>query len=117
VSIMTPELRLRDQMYSNQQTTEWKNRYKIRVGIEATMSELKRSHGIGRPCVRRAAKVFFAVAYKVIACNIKRWAKPYMVSGKAFQCFIRLILDRLDAYGAQVIKKFIGLRITRSLQF
>ena len=32
------EIRLRDQMYSSQQTTQWKNRYKIRSGIEATIS-------------------------------------------------------------------------------
>jgi hypothetical protein len=74
---ITPEIRLRDQMYSDQQTTEWKDRYKIRSGIEATNSELKRSHGIGKLRVRRAAKVCFAVACKVIACNIKRWAKAH----------------------------------------
>ena len=74
---ITPEIRLRDQMYSIQQTTEWKDRYKIRSGIEATNSELKRSHGIGRLRVRRAAKVCFAVACKLIACNIKRWAKAH----------------------------------------
>jgi hypothetical protein len=45
---ITPEIRLRDQMYSNQQTDEWKERYKIRSGIEATNSELKRSHGLGK---------------------------------------------------------------------
>ena len=39
---ITAELRLRDQMYAIQQTTEWKDRYKIRAGIEATNSELKR---------------------------------------------------------------------------
>jgi len=38
---ITPEIRLRDQMYSLQQTREWKDRYKIRSGIEATNSELK----------------------------------------------------------------------------
>jgi hypothetical protein len=109
---ITPALRLRDQMYSNQQTTEWKNRYKIRSGIEATMSELKRSHGIGRLRVRRAAKVYFAVACKVIACNIKRWAKAHMVSGKGFQRFILFILHRLNAYEAHLIKIFLGVRIT-----
>ena len=72
---ITPELRLRDHMYALQQTTEWKDRYKIRSGIEATNSELKRAHGIGRLRLRRAAKVCFAVACKLIACNIKRWAK------------------------------------------
>jgi hypothetical protein len=62
-------------MYARQQTAEWKDRYKIRAGIEATNSELKRSHGIGKLRVRRLAKVCFAVACKITACNIKRWAK------------------------------------------
>jgi len=75
---ITPELRLRDQMYVLQQTTEWKDRYRIRSGIEATNSELKRAHGIGRLRVRRLVKVCFAVACKVIACNIKRWAKTFL---------------------------------------
>ena len=82
---ITPEIRLRDQMYSLQQTTEWKDRYKIRAGIEATNSELKRAHGIGRLRVRRAAKVCFAVACKVIACNIKRWAKAHMAWKRPLQ--------------------------------
>jgi hypothetical protein len=114
---ITPQLRLRDQMYSNQQTTEWKDRYKIRSGIEATISELKRSHGIGKLRVRRAAKVCFAVACKVIACNIKRWAKAHIVPGKALQGFIGLVLDRLNAVEIYLIKIFPGLRITQSLQF
>jgi len=59
---ITPELRLRDQMYSKQQTTEWKEQYSIRSGVEATMSELKRSHGMGKLRVRRAPKVRLAVA-------------------------------------------------------
>src|SRR5271157_3664730 len=76
---ITSELRLRDQMYALQQTTAWKDRYKIRSGIEATNSELKRAHGIGKLRVRRVAKVYFAVACKIIACNIKRWAKAHTV--------------------------------------
>jgi hypothetical protein len=72
---ITPELRLRDRMYVVQQTTEWKDRYKIRAGIEATNSELKRAHGIGKLRVRRWTKVCFSVACKLTACNIKRWAR------------------------------------------
>jgi hypothetical protein len=77
---ITLEIRLRDHMYALQQTTEWKDRYRIRAGIEATNSELKRAHGIGRLRVRRLAKVCFAVACKIIACNIKRWAKAAHIS-------------------------------------
>ena len=97
---ITPQLRLRDQMYANQQTDQWKQRYKIRSGVEATMSELKRSHGIGKLRVRRAAKVCFAVACKVTACNIKRWAKAYAGTCNALQCFFKLILDRFSALEA-----------------
>jgi hypothetical protein len=86
---ITPEMRLRDKMYSDQQTLQWKDRYKIRSGIEATHSELKRCHGIGKLRVRRAVKVCFAVACKVIACNIRRWAKAlfYVLKGH-LRCFI-----------------------------
>jgi hypothetical protein len=79
---ITPEIRLRDHMYALQQTTGWKDRYRIRAGIEATNSELKRAHGIGRLKVRRLPKVCFAVACKIIACNIKRWAKAAVLSPK-----------------------------------
>jgi hypothetical protein len=87
---ITPEIRLRDHMYSIQQTTEWKDRYRIRSGIEATNSELKRSHGLGKLRVRRASKVCFAVACKVIACNIKRWAKAQTALRRLLQGFISL---------------------------
>ena len=79
---ITPELRLRDHMYAIQQTTEWKDRYRIRSGIEATASELKRAHGIGHLRVRRWVKVCFAVALKVTACNIKRWARALSGLGR-----------------------------------
>jgi hypothetical protein len=112
---ITPELRLRDQMYSLQQTAEWKDRYKIRAGIEATNSELKRAHGIGRLRVRRAAKVCFAVACKVIACNIKRWAKVHMtlkrtlegcISSVCIRC-IRVKVFLAEIVSVSLPKKFI----------
>jgi len=85
----TAELRLRDQMYADQQTPQWKERYKIRSGIEATNSELKRSHGIGKLRVRRMVKVLFAVSWKLMACNVKRWAKAHFTFFKGvFQWFI-----------------------------
>ena len=101
---ITPELRLRDQMFANQQTDEWKEQYKIRSGVEATMSELKRRHGMGKLRVRRAAKVCFAVACKVIACNIKRWAKAHTASGEALNRFIWLVLHRTGLFEANIYK-------------
>lgn len=80
---ITLELRLRDDMFAEQQTLEWKERYKIRAGVEATMSELKRGHGIGKLRVRGLARVTFAVFCKVTACNIKRWARAGAVSASS----------------------------------
>jgi hypothetical protein len=92
---IAPKLRLRDQMYAEQQTDVWKQRYKIRSGIEATMSELKRSHGMGKLRVRRSAKVCFAVACKVIACNIRRWAKAYAGIYNTLQRLFSFILGSI----------------------
>ncbi|MBN1381776.1 MAG: transposase [Deltaproteobacteria bacterium] len=97
---ITPEMRLRDKMSSDQQTPQWKDRYKIRSGIEATNSELKRSHGIGKLRVRRAVKVCFTVACKLIACNIKRWAKAHFyVLNQLLHSFILLLEARLNEVG------------------
>ena len=102
---MTPELLLRDQMFADQQTDEWKEQYKIRSGVEATISELKRKHGMGKLRVRRAAKVCLAVACKVIACNIKRWAKAHTASKEALNVFIWLILRRTGLFKENIYKQ------------
>ena len=74
-------------MFARQQTIEWKERYKIRSGIEATMSELKRCHGMGKLRVRRLPRVQFAVACKIIACNIRRWAVALPAPGSLLRRF------------------------------
>jgi len=107
---ITPELRLRDDMYVLQQTTEWKDRYRIRAGIEGTNSELKRAHGIGKLRVRRLVKVCFAVACKVTACNIKRWVKAHLASerpllGGISSFLVRLKLSWSTLTGMLLVKK------------
>ena len=114
---ITPELRLRDQMYSNQLTTEWKERYRIRSGIEATISELKRSHGFSKLRVRRKVKVCFAVACKVIACNIKRWGKAYEGTGSSLKLFILAISNFMKLLRIKTIQKSFALQIKFSFKF
>lgn len=65
----------RDRALASQRDAAWWNRYKIRAGIEATMSELKRRHGIGKLRVRRLPRVRMAVGFKIVACNVKRWLR------------------------------------------
>lgn len=56
-----------------QETPEFKERYKLRSGIEATNSELKRCHGFGKPRVRRRPRIALSVRLKVLGMNIKRY--------------------------------------------
>jgi hypothetical protein len=56
-----------------QETAEFKTAYKIRSGIEATNSELKRRHGMGKLRVRGKPKVDLSVRLKALALNVKRY--------------------------------------------
>lgn len=56
-----------------QKTRAFKESHKIRSGIEATNSELKRSHRLGKLRVRRRKRVELSVRLKVLALNMKRY--------------------------------------------
>lgn len=58
-----------------QSTEEFKEQYRIRAGIEATNSELKRKHGLGRLKVRGYKMTEAVLRLKVTACNLKRYLK------------------------------------------
>lgn len=53
-------------------TGEFRSRYAIRAGSEATNSELKRRHGLGNIRVRGRPRVELAAYLKAAACNFKR---------------------------------------------
>ncbi len=59
-------------------TGEFRQRYAIRAGIEATNSELKRRHGLGSLRVRGRSRVELAVHLKALACNFKRMVRALM---------------------------------------
>ena len=54
---------------------EFKKRYRVRAGIEATASEMKRKHGLGALRVRGRWRVELAVYLKALACNFKRMVR------------------------------------------
>lgn len=56
-----------------QETPDFKDRHKIRSGIEATNSELKRCHRLGKLRVRRRPRVSLSVNLKTLALNLKRY--------------------------------------------
>jgi hypothetical protein len=61
------------QRRQEQATPDFKEQHKIRSGIEATNSELKRCHGFGKLRVRGRPRVTLAVRLKVLALNVKRY--------------------------------------------
>lgn len=66
-------LRLRDEALAAQRDPAWWEAYRIRSGIEASVSELKEPHGMGELRVRGQRRVELKVGLKMTACNIKRW--------------------------------------------
>jgi hypothetical protein len=72
-----------DKRRAEQATPQFKERYACRAGIEATNSELKRSHGLGRLRVRGGIRVRLAVYLKAIACNLKRMIRAFLLRAQA----------------------------------
>lgn len=66
-----------------QQTPAFKEAHKIRSGIEATNSELKRCHGLGKLRVRRQPRVNLAVRLKALALNMKRYVAHLVATANA----------------------------------
>jgi len=62
---------------------EFAKRYTIRAGIEATNSELKRKHGLGKLRVRGRLRVVLAVCLKALACNLKRMVRAIRTAAAA----------------------------------
>lgn len=58
---------------------DFNERYAIRAGIEATNSEYKRAHGGGKLRVRGGERVKLSVYLKMVACNLKRALRYWMM--------------------------------------
>ena len=64
---------LLEQRRKEQKTEQFKERMHQRNGIEGTISELARAHGLRRSRYRGLAKVAFQNFFIGTACNVKRW--------------------------------------------
>lgn len=62
-------------------SAQFVRQYAIRAGIEATNSEIKRKHGLGKLRVRGRPQVVLAVSFKALACNIKRMLAAIVAAG------------------------------------
>jgi hypothetical protein len=90
----------RDKALAEQQNSEWWDQYSIRSGVEATVSELARSHGLKELRVRRIPRVRLAVGMKITACNIKRWLRASARAGKVAERAREAVLVTICAFHA-----------------
>ena len=63
----------------HQQTDEFKNKYRLRSGIESTNALLKRVTGLGRLRVRGKRAVFMSILLKVAGWNLLRAAAAFFL--------------------------------------
>ena len=71
----TPAQRATARRRHRQDTPTFKDAYKIRSGIEATISEDKNGHGLGRLRVRGQPAIDLVATFKALAINVKRTLK------------------------------------------
>jgi len=91
-----------------QETLEFKEEYKIRSGIEATNSELKRKHVMDKVWTRGKERVTFAVFMKVTACNIKRFMRQRVKSLPKPQAGVTIgAKEGLLGYAARQISSYL----------
>jgi hypothetical protein len=66
----------------------FKERYKIRSGIESTNAELKGVHGMKKLRVRGKGRVKLAVYFKALALNVKRALRAWLVREARAACLV-----------------------------
>ena len=94
-----------------ERTEEFRKRYAERAGIEATNSELKRAHGIGRLRIRGLLRVRLAVHLKALACNVKRMVRYLVERGrKAAEVVAAAAEGAGDAAGSSLRVILTGIR-------
>jgi hypothetical protein len=64
------EIQMRNRL--DQRTEQWQRRYAIRAGIEATLSQNVRAHGLRRTRYRGLARTHVQHVLTAMACNVTR---------------------------------------------
>ncbi|MFE7115002.1 IS1182 family transposase [Streptomyces sp. NPDC057654] len=69
------EIQMRNRL--DQQTEQWQRRYAIRAGVEATLSQNVRAHGLRRTRYRGLPRTHVQHVLTAMACNLSRLADWY----------------------------------------
>ena len=63
------------------ENTDYRKRCAIRAGVEATVSEMVRAHGVRRSKHRTEGRTRLQLLFAVIACNVKRFIRHGVLHG------------------------------------
>lgn len=88
---------LHERRLRREETEEFKAKYDMRAGIEASNSELKRKHGLDDIRVRGGPRVALSVYLKATACNIKRMLKHVLKRGLPDENGIAKVVETMFA--------------------
>jgi len=96
-----------------ERSAEFRNKYRFRAGVEATMSEYDRITGVKKLRVRGLAAVTYAVFMKAIGINIKRATTAYKQRSQKPNVFHKLLfvsyLTQIVHVKEQFQKRFIKI--------
>ncbi len=89
-----------------QETSDFKERYKIRSGIEATISEADRLSGFKRVWTRGRERVTMVVFMKALAINIKRFIHHELEKAKEALGSLNpeRVADRIALFFTQIVR-------------
>ena len=106
----------RDRALAEQKSDEWWKQYAIRAGVEASVSELTRGHGLKKLRVRRMPRVRLAVGMKITACNVKRWLRASVRMERTVDWARKALLATLCTLHALLCAILTGSRRIRNRQ-
>ena len=75
----TTEEEARQWQVQQEASPEFKKKYAPRAGVESANAEIKGPHGMGRLRVRGESRVKLSVYFKVLACNVKRALRAWLM--------------------------------------
>jgi hypothetical protein len=94
----------RRRSHREQKTDAFRQRMKVRNGIEGTQSELVRAHGMRRSRYRGKAKLDLQHQLIGAACNIKRWLRlmAWELKAKAAHALEAVVFGNGGMPGAEI---------------
>ncbi len=102
-----------------EESPEFREKYRYRAGVEATMSEFDRRTGVKHLRVRGMKAVRFAAFMKAIGLNILRagrhWGEKISPMTASYSLFFFFLV--LQTYSRELFREYFSIRIRKGTNF